>query len=89
MNIKVSTMINAYAREARRLIELKAQTKLIQAKYPEFKKLANLEKALKLEKLALIDNGLSVDNSLSSATTTVSLELIDIPAHERRKFTIT
>ena len=89
MNIKVSTMINAYAREARRLIELKAQTKLIQAKHPEFKKLAKLEKALKLEKLALIDNGLSVDNPLSSATTTVSLELIDIPAHERRKFTIT
>ena len=89
MNTKVSTMINAYAREARRLIELKTQTKLIQAKYPEFKKLAKLEKALKIEKLALIDNGLSVDNSLSSATTTVSLELIDIPAHERRKFTIT
>ena len=89
MNIKVSTMINAYAREARRLIELKAQTKLIQAKHPEFKKMAKLEKALKLEKLALIDNGLSVNNPLSSATTTVSLELTDIPAHERRKFTIT
>jgi len=89
VNIKVSTMINAYAREARRLIELKAQTKLIQAKHPEFKKLAKLEKALKLEKLALIDNGLSVNNPLSSATTTVSLELTDIPAHERRKFTIT
>ena len=89
MNKKVSAMINAYALEARRLIELKAQTKLIQAKHPEFKKMAKLEKALKLEKLALIDNGLSVNNPLSSATTTVSLELTDIPAHERRKFTIT
>ena len=88
MSIRISKIVNDYAKQATALLKAKAKVKRIKANNPEFRDLLKEEKRLAKLKAKLLESGLSEENPLASATFAITLSEVTVEEHKRRTVTV-